>query len=258
MKIGIFDSGLGGITILNQILSDLKNKDIEYVYLADNKNAPYGTKTHDQILEYTETNVKTLKNKGCKIIVLACNTATSVAIQYLRNKYKDIIFIGTEPPIKVAVDNNVNNKKIFVFATTLTLQEKKLNNLIEKLNVKDLVTKVALDELVIFAETDEIQTEKVELYLKDRIKEYDITEYGYIVLGCTHFPLFRDIFKNIFKTQEIISPSLGVSKYLRNLIETNFKIESNRSKNKIQLVLTSENLNENCKFKIKFGNLCIK
>ena len=103
MKIGFFDSGLGGITVLNEALKE--NIKAEYIYLADNKNTPYGIKDKNEVKKYVFQNIDFLVKNGCKIIVIACNTATALCIKELRKKYQNICFIGTEPAVKVAADD---------------------------------------------------------------------------------------------------------------------------------------------------------
>ena len=125
MKIGIFDSGLGGITVFREILKQKINA--EFYYLADNKNNPYGIKSKKEVIKYIEKNIKYLIDTGCQIIVIACNTATALSINYLRKKYPNIIFIGTEPAVKVAADDR-SKTKILITATTITLKEEKLSN----------------------------------------------------------------------------------------------------------------------------------
>ena len=105
--IGIFDSGIGGLTILEEIKKIIVHNNI--IYYADSKNNPYGTKTDDELKKITSDIVDYLINQNCKIIVIACNTATTRCISYLRSKYPNIIFIGTEPAIKIACDNNYLN-----------------------------------------------------------------------------------------------------------------------------------------------------
>ena len=103
-KVGIFDSGIGGLTTYKEIKKLLPNEN--YIYYADTKNNPYGSKTQDELKQITKNIVNKLITKGAKIIVIACNTATTNCIEYLRKEFPNTIFIGTEPAIKVACDNN--------------------------------------------------------------------------------------------------------------------------------------------------------
>ena len=138
MKIGFFDTGLGGATIFKETYKKING---DYIYLADTKNSPYGIKDFNQVKNLTEINIQKLINLNCKIIVLACNTATSAAIEFLRSKYSDIIFIGTEPAIKPALENS-NGKKVLLTATSLTLKGAKLFTLLTKSTVSANVTAI--------------------------------------------------------------------------------------------------------------------
>ncbi len=216
MKIGFFDSGLGGLTVFNKVMKNIK---ADYIYLADNKNSPYGIKTKKEVVSYAKKNVQTLVDIGCEIIVIACNTATSVAIDDLRKMYKNICIIGIEPAVKVAVCENNLSKKIFVSATTMTLKEKKLNELIKKLGAENMVEKIALDKLVKFAESGDTSNDEVERYLENKFKDYDLNQYSHLVLGCTHFPLFKDQIKKVLKNNiKVIDGSDGIVKNLKTKI----------------------------------------
>lgn len=193
MKIGFFDSGLGGMTVLKEALK--QNINAEIIYLADNKNTPYGVKDKNQVKEYIYNNIMYLVDMGCDIVVVACNTATALCIKDLRKNFSNVCFVGTEPAVKIAADDN-NKKRILVTATTITLKEEKLKNLITNLNITDKADLLPLDRLVTFAESGS-NKEIVEEYLKETLKKYDFTEYSHIILGCTHFPLFKDVFEKI-------------------------------------------------------------
>ncbi len=224
MKIGFFDSGLGGITIFNKVINEIN---AEYFYLADNKNTPYGIKEKSQVIKYINTCVKKLIDLECDIIVVACNTATSIAIKELRDKYKGTCIIGTEPAIKVAVDENYLNKKILVCATTMTINEEKLNNLIKNLDVEDVVEKEPLDELVKYAEKGIFKGVKVENYISQRFSKYNFEEFTHLVLGCTHFPLFAYTFKKILPSHiHIVDGSNGILKNVHRKIDEKHLQES--------------------------------
>ena len=119
-KIGIFDSGLGGLSILKELISTLPNED--YLFYEDSINNPYGEKSDDELFSITSNIVEYLLENNCKIIVIACNTATTSCMKKLREKYKDTIFVGTVPAIKVAYDNNY--KGTLVLATNYTINSK--------------------------------------------------------------------------------------------------------------------------------------
>lgn len=214
MKIGFFDSGLGGITVFKEVLKQGINA--EYIYLADNKNTPYGIKDKNEVKKYVYSNINYLVDSGCDIIVIACNTATALCIKELRETFKEVCFIGIEPAVKLAIDDKMK-KRVLVTATTITLKEDKLKKLISDLHVTDKVDLLALDKLVMFAENN-FSKEEVENYLKEKLLEYDLKEYSHIVLGCTHFPLFIKEFKKVAPELKIIDGSIGIANNLKEKI----------------------------------------
>ena len=233
MKIGIFDSGLGGITVFKEILN--QNIKAEFYYLADNKNIPYGIKDKSEVKELIEKNIKYLIDIGCQIIVIACNTATALSINLLRKKYPNIIFIGTEPAVKVAADDK-NKTKILVTATSITLKEEKLSNLISNLKIEDEVELLPLDKLVIFAEKNE-RKDRVKEYIKKELSRFDLNSFSHIVLGCTHFPIFKKEFETIAPNSKIIDGSIGIANNLKEKINKECERDNNTT---ISLILTNE------------------
>lgn len=246
MKIGFFDSGLGGLTVLKEAI-DNENLSEEIYYLADTKNTPYGTKDENFVYNAIIDNIDYLVSLGCNPIVIACNTATSLCINDLRNKYKDIVFIGTEPAVKVAADAKMN-KKILVLATSITVKQEKLLNLINELNIKDEVILRPADELVKFAEDvnfDSLVLKENE-YIKSILSDYDLMEFSHIVLGCTHFPLFKENFKMIIEDIcpkaeiQVIDGAKGISKNLiKSINRINSRNEYISNDKKITIITTS-------------------
>ena len=225
--IGVFDSGIGGLTVLKKIIEILPNE--EYIYYADTNNVPYGTKPKDDVKKYIKDAVDFLISKNVKTIVVACNTATSIAIKDLRNTYS-IPIIGIEPAAKPAVENR-GDKKVLIMATPTTIKEEKLRYLLERLNAKEYVDLIAMPKLVEFAEKKEFNTSDVKEYLQQELERYNLEEYSELVLGCTHFPFFRDILKEVFpKDTQIIDGSLGVANRLKNVLEEQELLGNNKLK----------------------------
>ncbi len=193
MIIGFFDSGVGGITVLHDALKMIKNAD--FLYYADTENVPYGTKTKDEVRGYVLEAADFLIKQGAGVLVVACNTATSVAIEDLRQKYA-IPVIGMEPAVKPAVENH-KDKRILVTATALALKEDKLKKLITRLDCEDIVDLLPLPGLVRFAEALKFDDEMVSAYLREVLLRYDLSRYQTVVLGCTHFIYFRPLFRRI-------------------------------------------------------------
>jgi glutamate racemase len=217
MQIGFFDSGIGGITVLHEALKVLPNED--YIYYADTLNVPYGPKPKAEVKKYIFNAIEFIIKQGVKAIVIACNTATSVAIADLRAKYS-IPIIGMEPAVKPAIRNNKDiNKRVLVTATALTLKEEKLQNLIAKLDSGHIVDLLALPGLVQFAESFEFDEQIVLPYLQGQLSKYDLSKYGTIVLGCTHFPIYKDIFRKLLPPcVSIIDGNIGTVKNLERIL----------------------------------------
>ncbi|UGU14182.1 glutamate racemase [Sinomicrobium kalidii] len=188
MHIAFFDSGAGGLTVLHEAIKKMPGE--HYIYFGDSHNAPYGTKSREEIRELVFKAVDFLTAKGLKALVLACNTATSAAVAELREKY-DFPIIGMEPAVKPAIENS-REHKVLVCATDLTLKEEKLNNLVRNLNAGDKVDYLSLQKLVMFAENFEFDGQQVTAYLKEKLAQADWSKYDSIVLGCTHFIFFRE------------------------------------------------------------------
>lgn len=227
MKIGFFDSGIGGITVLHEALKILPHED--YLYYADTSNVPYGPKPKDEVKKYIFNAIEFIISQEVKAIVIACNTATSIAIEDLRAKYS-IPIIGMEPAVKPAVEINKNtNKRILVTGTALTLKENKLRHLITRLNNEHIVDLLPLPGLVQFSEKLEFNEEIILPYLKEQLNKYDLNNYETIVLGCTHFSFYKNMFKKLFPSNiNIIDGNIGTVRNLeRTLKEMNSLNEGN-------------------------------
>ncbi|MDQ0198222.1 glutamate racemase [Neobacillus ginsengisoli] len=223
MRIGFFDSGIGGITVLHQALKYLPNED--YIFYADTLHVPYGEKPKEEVREYIFNAVDFIANQGVKALVIACNTATSIAVEDLRQMYNFPI-LGIEPAVKPAVQNcEGKRKKVLVLATNLTLREEKFHNLVKSIDHHDIVESLPLPGLVEFAENFEFREEKVVPYLREKLSSFDLKQYGTIVLGCTHFPYFTKSLKKLFLEEvDIISGSIGTAKNLMRILEAKNQI----------------------------------
>ena len=212
--IGVFDSGIGGITLLHEIILQLPDE--QYCYYADTENVPYSTKTEDQIKSYVDEAVNYFFQRKVKVIVLACNTATNVCIEDLRSRYT-LPIIAIQPAVKVAVDNDPLHRKILVCATPITLRSVRFQRLVDLLGANNLVERLALPELVKLAEA-EIFDEKATQYIKDSLEQFDIKRFGSLVLGCTHFTYFEPIFKKIAPHLSIYDGNEGTARHLKNIL----------------------------------------
>ncbi len=204
IKIGFYDSGVGGISVMAHAKKYLP--DADYIYYADTEHVPYGTKTKAEIIGYSDSAVNYLTNSGVDAIVVACNTATSMAIDSLRAKYS-LPIIGMEPAVKPAASIHPG-ERVLVCATPATIAGEKLHSLIEKTFISGCEpTLVALPELVTFAEKGIFDKCKITEYLSQNIDESK--KYAAVVLGCTHFSYFKDSFKNFLGNIDIIDGTEG-------------------------------------------------
>lgn len=211
MLIGFFDSGIGGLTVLREAMKVLPHAD--YLFYADTQNVPYGPKSRADVRQYIFMAIDFIVKKGVDAIVIACNTATSVAIEDLRKRY-GIPIIGMEPAVKPAVENHVD-KRILVTATELTLKEDKLKKLISRLDCEDIVDLLPLPGLVTFAEKFEFGEQSVLPYLTDVLSPYELHNFKTVVLGCTHFIYYKDLLRRLVPVDvEIIDGNCGTVKML--------------------------------------------
>ncbi len=227
MKIGIFDSGIGGLTVLHQAMLTLPKED--FIYYADTDNVPYGTKSRDEIIGYVDRAVEFLIKKEVKAIVIACNTATSAAIDYIRRKYP-LPVLGMEPAVKPAVER-CNGKRVMVIATPLTVKEEKLQNLIQQVDDEHIVDLLPMPGLVTFAESSRFDGTEVEEYLKKELEGYELDNYSALILGCTHFNYFKDTYRKIFPEKvAFIDGSVGTVNHLKHILEEKGLLEENQGR----------------------------
>lgn len=225
MRVGLFDSGIGGITVLHQALRFLPKED--YLFYADTSHVPYGEKTKEEVREYIISAVDFIANQHVKALVIACNTATSIVIEELRQRY-DFPILGIEPAVKPAIEKwEGKQKKVLVLATSLTLKEKKYNDLVHRIGHGEIVDSLPLPGLVQFAENFEFDENKIVPYLEKELSLFDLQQYGTVVLGCTHFPYFEGSLRKVFpKDVDFISGSIGTAKNLKRILE--FKDQVNQ------------------------------
>ena len=184
--IAVFDSGLGGISVLRHLLRLMPGE--RYLYFGDSANAPYGSRPTSEVRDLTLAAAEHLmKEKPLKALVLACNTATAAAVKDLRQKYPDLVVIGIEPALKVAADHYPGGR-IGVMATEVTLREEKFDTLLHRFHENCSVTKIPMPGLVQLVEAGKTDSPEMDDLLRNLLAPH-IGKLDAVVLGCTHYPL---------------------------------------------------------------------
>jgi glutamate racemase len=213
--IGIFDSGVGGITIFEEIHKLLPHENI--IYLADSINAPYGNKSEEEIIEFSVKNTDFLLKKGCKLIVVACNTASTNAVKYLRERF-DVPFIRVQPAIKPAALSS-KTKTVGILATKRTLKSDLLFETSQRFAQGIEVVEKVGEGLVSLIESDKIQTSEMNDLLNKYLQPMLEKNIDHLVLGCTHYPfLIPQIKKIVGNKVKILDSGEAIARQTKNIL----------------------------------------
>jgi glutamate racemase len=219
VKVGVFDSGLGGLTVVRALQEHIAG--LQIVYVADTANAPYGEKTHEQIRTFSNTITRYLiDHHRIEALVVACNTATSAAITHLRTRFPDLIIIGTEPGVKPALSRTAT-RKIGVLATPATLAGDKYQELVDALVPREEIAlyEQACPGLVEQIEAGEIDTPQTTAMLEGWLSPMREAGVDTIVLGCTHYPLAAEAIERVMGYRvTLIETGGAIARRLRSLV----------------------------------------
>jgi len=230
LPIGVFDSGVGGISVLVEIIKLLPHE--EFIYYADSINAPYGIKPENTIRSLTIKAADFLFKLGVKSLVVACNTATSAAIKEIRRIF-ELPVIGMEPAIKPAVELK-KNSRIIVMVTPLTLQSKKFNSLVYQYKHLAEIISIPCPGLV---ELIERGNNNIADYLYSILRPETNKNISTVVLGCTHYVLIkREILKVLGRNINIIDGNCGTARHLKTVLEKEGLL-NNTLEDKLQIPL---------------------
>ena len=225
MKVGFFDSGIGGRCILNAFRKLCP--DVETEYIADTAHCPYGNRPPDEIIRLSEAIASKLIAHGCGMVVVACNTATAAAIDYLRARYPDVPFVGIEPAIKPAALRSKTGV-VGVMATAGTFSGRLYNETKAKFAKNVAVLAVVADEFV--AEVEKLrgapvdglrraERERIERIVRSKVEPLLRAGADKIVLGCTHFPHLRPLIEEVCAGRaEVIDPSMAVARQAKRVM----------------------------------------
>lgn len=197
--IAVFDSGVGGISVLRELVRLMPEEN--YLYFGDSVNAPYGSKTTDEVRALTMDAAQMLLNRGAKALVIACNTATAAAITYLRETYPDAIIIGIEPALKVAADRFPTGR-IGIMATEVTLREEKLALQLARFP-EATVTRIPAPGLVELIESGCADAPQTDALLRQILTPH-VGKLDALVLGCTHYPFVKEAIAKIMGDSTVL------------------------------------------------------
>lgn len=208
--IAVFDSGVGGISVLRSLIDLMPNEN--FIYYGDSAHAPYGSKTVEEIRALTEMHVLHLLEAGAKAVVIACNTATSADISILRERYPHVPMIGIEPAVKPAVLSK-EHPRVLVLATPMTIRQEKFQNLLGQYKEQAEVYSLPCPGLVEYIERGELSGEQLEAFLEKLLAPYRYPAVDCVVLGCTHYPFVaKTIQKVLGENVEVFEGGTGTAR----------------------------------------------
>ena len=238
--IGVLDSGIGGVSVLREIVKLIPKG--HFIYYSDSVNNPYGDKSKDAVYSIVKGIVDYFLDMGCVGIVLACNTASAICVKRLREEYPNTLFIAIEPAYKMVHDYNPEGKTL-VMATKGTLNSEKFLALYHKYDNNNtiLLPCSGLADLI-----EKGNMEEVDKYLKNNLSEYK--GVNNVVLGCTHYPLIKNNIKKILGDVKFFDGSVGVSKELLRQLKLR-EINYNSDELRIDFIDSSNDDNKEKRFR---------
>ena len=229
--IGIMDSGMGGISVLREITKLMPQENC--IFYGDSKNAPYGSRSTEEIFRLTAKVVDELLERQVKAVVIACNTASSAAGKRLREEYPQLPIIAIEPALKPAVINCPGGR-VLVLATEATLREKKFANLMDTWKDRAEIIKMPLPGLPEFVERGELDSPGLREFLREHFRVLGDRKPDGIVLGCTHYPFVRRVISELFNNDvKIFDGAAGTARQLRRRLHSRQLINTSLEKGKI-------------------------
>lgn len=236
LPIGVFDSGMGGISVLKEMKKLMPQED--YIYYGDSKNIPYGKKTKEELTTICIQIGDYFIERGVKAIVIACNTATSATVDTFRSRY-NIPIIGIEPALKPAIKSYTDGK-IIVLATDVTLREEKFNKLMEQYTSQAEIIKIPGPKLVSIVENGITDGKAAETAIKELFDDIDKTEISSIVLGCTHYPFLKNTIKKVLGEDiRLIDGGFGTALHLKDILSKKGILKNQNETGHIEIINSS-------------------
>ena len=251
-SIGVFDSGVGGISVLGALVHELPHED--FVYYGDSAHAPYGEKTPDEVRSLSLDVVSRMLGAGCKAIVIACNTATSAAAEMLRTRYPDIPIIGLEPALKPAV-LATRHGRVLVMATPMTVKLEKFQNLMGEWGGEADVTTVACTGLAARIEQGNLDAPDLINLLRELVGAH-ANKVDAAVLGCTHYPFVKSQIASVIGDVPFFDGAAGTARQLQRRLADKDLLSKSSEKGKIKLLSSKDSREELELYQRFFDDAC--
>lgn len=215
--IAVIDSGVGGISVLRELIKVMPNEN--FIFFGDSINAPYGTKSVEEVRRLTTESAEHLFEEGCKGLVIACNTATSAAARYLRELYPEIPLVGIEPAIKPACFC-AEHPTILAMATPMTIREEKFQRLMARFDEEADIIPLPCPGLMDFVERGDLDGEDLRKYLTELFYEFRDLHIDAVVLGCTHYPFVGKMIQNVLgENVKLFDGGEGTAREMKRRLE---------------------------------------
>lgn len=235
-KILVFDSGAGGISVLRELVKLMPNED--FIYYGDSKNAPYGTKSKEEVRKLTFEVVEDYIEKGIKGVCVACNTATSAAVASLRERYPNLPIVGIEPAIKPAA-KAFPGGRIVVLATPMTVALPKFNGLFDKYKTEAKIIPVAAPGLMEFVERGETDGERIEKFLEELLADYK-NKCDAVVTGCTHYIFASEAIIRVLGDVKLFDGGFGTARYMKQILDDKGVLTASKEPGNIEFICSSD------------------
>ena len=237
--IGVFDSGVGGLSVLRAVINELPNEDV--IYFGDQAHVPYGSKSLLEVRDLSVEITRFLINHGAKLIVVACNTASAAALHYLREVFPEMPFVGMEPAVKPAAEHTKTGK-VGVLATPATFQGELYASVVERFASNVAIFQDTCFGLVRQIELGRLSTAKTEQILRSALDPMLAEGIDTVVLGCTHYPFVIPLIESIVGPEvNVIDPAPAIARQVRRLLESKQLLSRDLVRGKITFYTTGDN-----------------
>lgn len=228
----VFDSGVGGISVLKELVKVMPEE--HFIYFGDSKNAPYGTKTLEEVRRLTGEHAKRMFEEGAKGLVVACNTATSASVRILRQQYPQIPIVGIEPAVKPASQCK-EHPRVLVMATPMTIREEKFRKLMQRYEEKAEILPLPCPGLMDFVERGDLDGEDLKKYLVELLFAYREHPVDAVVLGCTHYPFVKEAIQETLGNRVLVfDGGAGTAREMRRRLQEANLLTNRRTRGKVE------------------------